>query len=432
MNTSDKHLLLRKFRTAFSRIDYILQSTDSPLKPRKISELAELANVTLTLNAFLKRYEAVLDDTEREILKSRIDSGIDKLLKLNQSHILSLYYFKDNFRRNPTVAVHLVINFMISVRALFELAPVSRIPLDSTIWNYFVRDVSHFVYDVVKAMKTTRKGDEIRGRLSFLLLVVIHSLVAILRAPTDSAEARKKTTELRKKAEKSLWESTSCLFDLFKTSLLEPVFDTSPGFIIYLHRVLQEDLTRFDGNVLSELKSVVNERMQTLNVDRISERSKNFLILNAMELGQEPPKGIAPSGNDALACLADGFLRFEKGEKFLGILPVEEDVRALIRKLTSQVATKTDVEKIERLLVSQQVRFQEMLRKNMEEIKRNLQIKSKIGKEKTTRFWNILEKIATISDTVEFMKHLKDLFSFLHENKIMSIVLPLILRMLLG
>jgi len=426
MNSSSKPLLLKKFRVAFSEIDNILRTPVSPLSPLNISEISELANVTLMLNALLRRYGDILDDTEKEILQRRIDLGIDKLLKLNQSHILSLYYFGRDFSKNPWRAEYRVRHFMTSVRALFELAPISEIPLDSTIWNYFIRDISQFVKQLVATLENSK--DEIQGRLSFLLLIAIHSLISILKTLSNTAKTPK-IIELAQKAEESLQELTKCLLNLFKTGVLKNVLDTSPGFVIYLHRVLKEDLTRFDGDVLSELESVVNKKLKVLDFSRISERSKNFYILNALELGQKPPKGIVPSGNDALAFLAECFIRFENGETFIGALPIQKDLHILIQKLANNMATKRDIEKIERLIIGWQENFQQMLKQNMDDIIKKLQVEGRVGKNKINRIWEMLDKIATISDTIEFAQHITRLFVFLSQSNVMSVILPLILKM---
>jgi hypothetical protein len=184
MISSDKQILLNGFRDSFSSIDQDLHSYEMT-----ISKLAELANVTIMLNVFLKRYEGVLDDTEKEILKQRIDSGIDKLVKSEEKDMRTLWYFERNFQKNPDETEFYSRNLMVSVRGLFELAPVSRIPLDSTVWSYFIDQISLFVHQLTKTVGSAT--GEMRGRLSFLLVIVIHSLASILKALSAASGSSK-------------------------------------------------------------------------------------------------------------------------------------------------------------------------------------------------------------------------------------------------
>lgn len=426
MISSKNKTVLEAFRTSFSRIDQTLQSRDV-----KISRLAELATITVMLNAFAKRYEKVLDNTEKEILRTRIDAGIDKLVKIKEKDMWALWYFGRDFRKNPYMAEFRVRCLMISVRGLFELASVSRIPLDSTLWNYFIDQVSKFVYQLTNVLNGVT-NNEMRGRLSFLLIIVIHSLSSILEGLKDANE-NSKITELRQNCEYSIRKATKSLWNLHESSKLEHILSKSPGLAIYLKRVLKEDLSGFEESMVSELMTSAVNRVKMLDFEMISDKHKNFHILNAMELGQESPEGILPSGNDAPAFLAKAFIRFESGEEFLGVLPIQDDLRTLLRKLVDNVATKTDIDKIERFLVSQQEEIQEKLRRNMKEIKEKLQLETKIEKEKTGRLWKMLDKIATVSDVIDFTCHVKEFFAFLNENKeFISIILPLILKLITG
>lgn len=319
MSISKKRALWEQFRESFLDADKYLRSDYVSLG----SKISGIAITTLMFNFFLKRYATVLAEEEKEILQKRIDQGIDKLLKLDQRHILCLHYFVKNFRKNPDRTVQRTEHFMISVRTLFEIAP-DQVPLESTVWNYFVRDISKFIHQLIPTIKNS-KG-EMLGRLSFLLLIVIHCLISISKSCLQAKNEKEdsKITELFQKSEESLQESVSCLLDLFETGSLETVLNTSPGFIVYLHRILKEDLTRFGNSVISKLDSVVNRKLQKVDFNAVSQRTKNFFILNAMEFGKDPPTNVVPSGKDALAFLARGFIRFEEGEDFLGALPTKE------------------------------------------------------------------------------------------------------------
>lgn len=104
----------------------------------------------------------------------------------------------------------------------------------------------------------------------------------------------------------------------------------------------------------------------------------------------------------------------------------------LVRKLAENVATKEDIERTESVLVKNQEILQRMLKQNIGDIRQKLEgeIEEKIGKKKANRFWRILEKISTISDTIQFAQYVKEFLVFLCEQKIIQTVLPLILEML--
>lgn len=111
-----------------------------------------------------------------------------------------------------------------------------------------------------------------------------------------------------------------------------------------------------------------------------------------------------------------------------------DEIKGMIQKLSKDVATKTDLKRTQELLIKNQTRLQTMLKENMEDLKRTLgrDIERKVGKQKAKKFWELLEKVATISDIVDFAKHVRDLLIFLHEQKIIQIALPFVLKMILG
>lgn len=111
-----------------------------------------------------------------------------------------------------------------------------------------------------------------------------------------------------------------------------------------------------------------------------------------------------------------------------------ETIKILIERLSKDVATKEDLKRTETLLVKNQEKLQTMLEQNMEDLRKTLgkDIEKKIGKKRAESFWKLLEKVATISDIIEFAKHVKDLLIFLQEQSIIQIALPFILKMIFG
>lgn len=109
-----------------------------------------------------------------------------------------------------------------------------------------------------------------------------------------------------------------------------------------------------------------------------------------------------------------------------------EETQGLIVKLARDVATRKDLEKTKRLIVSNQEKLQENLRLKMESLKQNIhqQIDSKVGKKKASHFWELLEKISIVSDGIQFAWYVRDLVVFLNKYKILRIVLPLLLEMI--
>jgi len=110
------------------------------------------------------------------------------------------------------------------------------------------------------------------------------------------------------------------------------------------------------------------------------------------------------------------------------------EIKDMIQKLSKEVATKKDLEKTEKMLVKNQEKLQTMLTENLADLKKTLgkDIEKKIGKKKAERFWKLLEKVATISDIIDFAKHVRDLLVFLHEQNIIQLALPFILKMIFG
>lgn len=111
-----------------------------------------------------------------------------------------------------------------------------------------------------------------------------------------------------------------------------------------------------------------------------------------------------------------------------------DETNELIKKMSKTVATKKDLEKLEELMLKNQQTLQEMLSRHMTDLKRKFEeeIEQKVGKKKASRFWSLLEKISTISDTIQFALYVKEFFVFVQENKVLQILLPLFLKMILG
>lgn len=111
-----------------------------------------------------------------------------------------------------------------------------------------------------------------------------------------------------------------------------------------------------------------------------------------------------------------------------------EEIKSLMENLSKDVVTRGDLKRTETLLIQNQERLQTMLKENMTDLKKTLdkEIKNEIGTRKAKRFWRLLEKVATVSDLVDFAKHVKDLLVFLSEQKTIQIALPFILKMILG
>ena len=111
-------------------------------------------------------------------------------------------------------------------------------------------------------------------------------------------------------------------------------------------------------------------------------------------------------------------------------------VEALIERtsqgLTRDVTTKDDLIETKRLFVKNRERFQKVLRENIEEFKKALDImKEYVGEEKERRFWHLLTKVSTASDTTQYAKYVKELLIFLHEKEIIRDTLPFILMLFL-
>ena len=111
-----------------------------------------------------------------------------------------------------------------------------------------------------------------------------------------------------------------------------------------------------------------------------------------------------------------------------------EKIKGMIQKLSKEAATKRDLQKTEKLLIESQERLQTTLRENMKDLKKTLDrdIEKKVGRQKAKRFWVLLEKVATVSDIIDFAEHVRDLLIFLEKHKIIQIALPFVLKMIPG
>jgi len=310
---SQRYELESKFRTAFSNIDNILSFEYYDLRP---SILSDISSITFYLNIFLNRYYDVLSDEEKSIIQERIDHAIDRLILLNIKHYYVLYYFKRNISNNPRSTILRSQSILLSIRTLFETS-INKIPLESTIWNFFSDNISDFVKNLNSTLNNC--DDKMFGNLAFLVLITINCLVSIKKSLQRNINIKKKD-KIIIKVDQSLTNIITNLITLYQDKKLEKLMEKSPGFVVFLYQVLnKDDLLHIPNNI--NIKSLIKKMIQMINFDNVSNNTKNFYILNAMELGESPPKGITPSGNDPLALLADGFIRLENGESLLGITP---------------------------------------------------------------------------------------------------------------
>ena len=111
-----------------------------------------------------------------------------------------------------------------------------------------------------------------------------------------------------------------------------------------------------------------------------------------------------------------------------------DETNKLMKRMSQTLATKEDLKKIEELMLKNQQTLQDVLKRHMTDLKRKFEgeVERKVGKGKASRFWMLLEKISTISDTIQFAQYVKDFFVFLNENKILQVILPFLLKILLG
>jgi len=132
------------------------------------------------------------------------------------------------------------------------------------------------------------------------------------------------------------------------------------------------------------------------------------------------------NGKWTIRALSSTDIQYMKPQEMKLLQKRIEEIKSLIEKLSKDVATKRDLKKTEKLLIKNQERLQTMLKENITDLRKTLgkDIEKKVGKKKAERLWQLLEKVATVSDIVDFAKHVKDLLSYSDILKTRPAIVP--------
>lgn len=280
-------VLLREFRRGFQNVWDILKRQRRIVSRLSVEERKILAETAIFLREM--KQSIGLCEEEEQFAESWLRQ-IGHILgrEFETSFVLELYYFSQNYKRDPVKTVNRMISLMVSLRAL-ECCGI-KLSQWGTVWKYLERDIPYFrrrLKEILVKNDLSNKVNEL-----FLLFNTIDTLSYI----QGSEILHKELGEFIKVAE--------------QLRSIKKAFDVSPGLKIYA-----TDLTD-----RLHLSIDIGELPTTM-----SPKTRAFLNLMKLRKGVLPSSNEMDSANHPLSLhlwwIAKAWARRLQGEEIVGIIP---------------------------------------------------------------------------------------------------------------
>lgn len=353
--------LWKRSKKSFAVLDQALMKDRDSWPDLTINERKVMSESIIELKELSDRYGEKLPAPETESLRLRFEDALSLSLKELTSKILVLYYYASNLKNRPHTTPDSTISILLEIRAVFSIGP-EQVTTQSTVWQYFKRDISSFAEQVKNAIEISDRRSF--GHHLFVLLNLIHTLSCLSRCHEKFED--KELGKWANFAPRHLRETIDFLNGMRDDQRLRASISSSPGVVIYLDNLSTEGVfdqpgSELDAGFLRSLKSKISKTDFT----RVDAKASCYHILGVLkDIGPNKATirrfdSIRPQAFRMcphLAFIVDAHLRFADGDNRLGLLPLIRDVdpdrilRVLFPDLDEVYETGVTQEELEKVL----------------------------------------------------------------------------------